>query len=131
MPIVIQESVFTSEDLAEYHQYFEYSIRRSGHELLNDEHDEPWLQQTAADHVFDAMILEGGANDFSWFVAWGRGQGSVGDFDGDGYRDYVIRSRNYSYLYRGGDRLDRRDNNADAVVHTTTGNGSVAGLLAD
>ena len=121
-------TLFSYEDAA---ASFEYGIHRGGHELFNDDSQDPWFTQTADDSVLEHLVASGTVSDRSYELYWGRNHGSVGDFDGDGYRDYLIRSFNYAFLYRGGDRLDRRDNAADGIVLSSTGYAGVAGVIND
>ncbi|TNE89433.1 MAG: VCBS repeat-containing protein [Deltaproteobacteria bacterium] len=110
---------------------FRYRIWRGGHESWGPQDTEPWLSQTADDQVIQSVIDAGTVSDTSYQQYWGGSHGSIGDFDGDGYRDYVIRAYNYGFLYRGGDRLDRRGNAADGIVLNPSSGAALAGITRD
>ena len=109
---------------------FNYQVYRGGPESfpIDGMEVEPWLYTGGDEWVWENLLSTNEVTQFTWQIYWGGQQGSIGDFDGDGYRDYVIKAANIAFLYRGGDRLDRRDHNADGYVLNPTQNAGVAGI---
>ncbi|TNE88542.1 MAG: VCBS repeat-containing protein [Deltaproteobacteria bacterium] len=90
---------------------------------------DPWLYDSfagALDTVTDVNL------DFDRFQ-FGEAQGSFGDIDGDGYRDYLVMGSPFGFVYRGGSRLERQKAEADGLVNVSRSGIPVswAGIMTD